>query len=376
MVRISKEAKHYINFRSELVNNRAMTFIGAQITSGKTLGAKMYLLDRYLSEEKKSFFLCRTQDEKKALIMGFNDEILDKAPMNGYDFPDDLELDNSKENMTVNGETWCIVATMREADKYGRNAWPGFDLVYIDEFIMDVKWKYVPNEFEQVMKFCKNVFRTRPNCRLIASGNSHDFDNPYFANLATGCFDTANRKFKLKNIAQMIDVNKRNNLFKFIDIVRPGEKGIIKHEKGVSEWYWSYPVLGDLKDYTLQQIESVISVCAPSYAAKAIQNKFIGYDVDNLVKLSNRAYQVMRLRVGEDKFYIFEDGENLVVSNRGNDSHPGKYSAYSDDLKDKEMFLSTLTKFKIQQKMEKDEVRFTESYSRSRFNSYFGKKAV
>lgn len=373
---ISKEAKHYINFRTELVNNRAMTFIGAQITSGKTLGAKMYLLDQFLSKGRKCFFLCRTQEEKKSLIMGFNDEILEKAPMNGYKYPDGIELSHKKENMTANGETWCIVATIREADKYGRNAWPDFDNVYLDEFIMDVRYKYVPNEFEQVMKFCKNVFRTRPNCRLIASGNSHDFDNPYFSNLASGYFDTVNRQFKLKNIASQIDVNKRNNLFKFIDIVRPGEKGIVKHEKGVDKWYWSYPVLGDLRDYDLSQIETVLSVCAPSYAAKAIQNKFISYDLDNLVKLSSRAYQVMRLRVKEDKFYLFEDGENLVVSDRGDDNHPGKYSAYSDDLKDNEMFLSNLTKFQIQQKMEKDKVRFTQAYSRTKFNGYFGKKAV
>lgn len=75
-------------------------------------------------------------------------------------------------------------------------------------------------------------------------------------------------------------------------------------------------------------------------------------------------------------FYLFEDGENLVVSGRGDGKYPSKYSAYSDALKNGEMFLTTMTKFRIQQRMDLDQVRFTEAFSRSRFNSYFEKKAV
>lgn len=170
----------YYNFDKLFSYNFLLAFVITERGLGKTFGAKVAMLKKFIKNGEQFIYIRRYKTELDSALTTFWSDIQN----NGYF--DDLELKVIKKKMvtefTCDGEVCGYAVPLSTANILKSTAFPKVKTIIFDEFLIDDTglYKYLKNEVNLVLDLMETVFRLRDG-QVIFLGNALSITNPYFA---------------------------------------------------------------------------------------------------------------------------------------------------------------------------------------------------
>lgn len=170
----------YYNFDKLFSYNFLMAFVITERGLGKTFGAKVAMLKKFIRTGEQFIYIRRYKTELDSALATFWSDIQN----NGYF--DDLNLGIKKKKMltefTCDGEVCGYAVPLSTANILKSTAFPKVSTIVFDEFLIDDAglYKYLKNEVNLLLDLMETVFRLRDG-QVIFLGNAISITNPYFA---------------------------------------------------------------------------------------------------------------------------------------------------------------------------------------------------
>lgn len=158
--------KHTLSYRAlfnYIIGNRG---------GGKTFGAKQYVIEQFLKNQKEFIYLRRYRTELQKIDTFFKD--IEKF------FPNH-EFKVKNKNFYIDDEYCGRAIQLSTAQKEKSTAFPNVSTIIFDEFIIDKGTiHYLPQEVICFLEFYETVARSRDDCIVFFLGNAITTNNPYF----------------------------------------------------------------------------------------------------------------------------------------------------------------------------------------------------
>lgn len=173
----------YYNYDKLFSYNFLLAFVIGERGVGKSFGAKLAVLKKFLKTGEQFIYLRRYKTELDTALATFWSDIQSAG------YYEDYELKVKKSKMltefTCNGETCGYAVPLSTANILKSTAFPKVKTIVFDEFLLDVMsgtYRYLKNEVQMVMDIIETVGRLR-DIQVIFLGNATSQVNPYFAYL-------------------------------------------------------------------------------------------------------------------------------------------------------------------------------------------------
>lgn len=170
----------YYSFDKLFSYNFLLAFVITERGLGKTFGAKVAMLKKFIKSGEQFIYIRRYKTELDSALTTFWSDIQSKG------YFDDLELKVVKKKMltefTCDGEVCGYAVPLSTANILKSTAFPKVKTIIFDEFLIDDTglYKYLKNEVNLVLDLMETTFRLRDG-QMIFLGNALSITNPYFA---------------------------------------------------------------------------------------------------------------------------------------------------------------------------------------------------
>lgn len=157
--------------------NAFLNFIIGERGVGKTYGAKMHVIKRFLKTGEEFAYIRRYKEELKSSVGN------DKEPrffkQVAHEFPDHT-FKNTKTTLYINDRVCGYALPLSTAHILKSASYDKVKWIIYDEFIIDKGvYRYLTNEVEQMLDLIETLARLR-DIRVLFLGNAISSTNPYF----------------------------------------------------------------------------------------------------------------------------------------------------------------------------------------------------
>ena len=169
----------WYDYRKLLSYNGLLNFVIGERGVGKTFGAKKFVVNDALMNDRQFVYLRRYKAELDIALEGFFEQLQD----NGYFTENVFTIKNSKKGITkfyCDGEVIGYAIPLSTANILKSASFTKVKTIVFDEFIIDKgTYHYLQNEVIQFLDVIETVARTR-DIRVLLLGNAISITNPYF----------------------------------------------------------------------------------------------------------------------------------------------------------------------------------------------------
>lgn len=169
------DKSNYINYDQILSYGALVNMVVGERGCGKSYGAKLWCIKRFLKKGEKFLYVKRYKSDLKDLDKFFTDVGTDES-ISAHDF----KVNGSKLfiDKQLCGE--CFALSMAQTKKSVPYA--EYNAMIFDEFILEPgAVRYLENETWKFMSLIDTFVRNRSGCKIFVLGNSVKWANPYFA---------------------------------------------------------------------------------------------------------------------------------------------------------------------------------------------------
>lgn len=171
----------YYNYDRLFSFNFLLAFVLGERGTGKTFGAKVAMLKKFLKSGEQFIYLRRYKTELDTALATFWEDI----QSNGYFEDYELRVNKSKmlTKFTCNGKVCGFAIPLSTANILKSTAFPKVKTIVFDEFILDGAsgtYRYLKNEVTMMLDVIETVGRLR-DIQVIFLGNALSVINPYFS---------------------------------------------------------------------------------------------------------------------------------------------------------------------------------------------------
>lgn len=170
----------YYNFDKLFSYNFLLAFVITERGLGKTFGAKVAVLKKFLKTGEQFIYIRRYKTELDSALMTFWSDL----QSNGYFEDYDLEVKKSKmlTEFKCNDKVCGYAVPLSTSNILKSTAFPEVKTIIFDEFLIDDTglYKYLKNEVNLILDLIETVGRLR-DIQVIFLGNALSITNPYFA---------------------------------------------------------------------------------------------------------------------------------------------------------------------------------------------------
>lgn len=171
----------YYNYDKLFSYNFLMAFVIGERGCGKTFGAKVHVLKKFLKKGEQFIYLRRYKTELDTSLSTFWNDLQD----NGYFTDYNLKVKKSKmlTEFSCNGKVCGYAVPLSTANILKSTAFPKVKTIIFDEFLLDNAsgtYRYLKNEVTMVLDLIETVGRLR-DIQVLFLGNALSITNPYFA---------------------------------------------------------------------------------------------------------------------------------------------------------------------------------------------------
>ena len=186
----------WYNYDKALSYNALFTFILTTRGLGKTYGAKLKVINKFLKKGEQFIYVRRYKDELSTISTFFNDIIANKE-FEGHTFK-------------VVGKTFYIddkicgyAIPLSISQRLKSTSYPDVTTLIYDEFIINKgNIQYLRDEVYTFLEFFETVARKRNNVRAIFLANNVSLINPYFQYF--NCIPKNNNRFTLAQDGEVL----------------------------------------------------------------------------------------------------------------------------------------------------------------------------
>lgn len=171
----------YYSYDKLFSYNALLNFVVGERGCGKSFGAKVAMIKRFIKHGEQFIYLRRYKTELDTSLQTFWSDIQSKG------YFDDLELKVNKKKMltefTCDGEVCGYAVPLSTSNILKSTAFPDVGTIVFDEFILDNSagtHHYLRNEVSLMLDIIETVGRLR-DIRVIFLGNAISTANPYFS---------------------------------------------------------------------------------------------------------------------------------------------------------------------------------------------------
>ena len=176
-----KDTSIYYSYDKLMSRDWLMAFVIGERGTGKSFGAKVMALKRFLKTGEQFIYIRRYKTELDTALATFWDDL----QSNGYF--EDLEL-KVKKNKTLsefrcNGKVCGYAVPLSTSNILKSTAFPNVSLIIFDEFMLDVggTYRYLRFEATMMLDIIETVGRLRDIRTLFLGNATSIYGNPYFA---------------------------------------------------------------------------------------------------------------------------------------------------------------------------------------------------
>lgn len=168
---------NFYSYDKVLSYNAMLNFIIGERGVGKTYGAKLFCLNRFIKKGEQFVYIRRYKSELKESVgsekkQKFFNQIMDL-------FPND-KLRNTSDQLFYNDQICGYALPLSTAHILKSSSYDKVINIIFDEFIIDKGvYHYLNNEVEQMLDLIETIGRLR-NIRIFFLGNAISSTNPYF----------------------------------------------------------------------------------------------------------------------------------------------------------------------------------------------------
>lgn len=171
----------YYNYDKLFSYNFLLAFVIGERGTGKTFGAKVAVLKKYLKSGEQFIYLRRYKTELDTALATFWEDL----QSNGYFEEYNLKVKKSKmlTKFTCNDKICGYAIPLSTANILKSTAFPKVKTIVFDEFILDGAsgtYRYLKNEVTMMLDVIETVARLR-DIQVIFLGNALSIVNPYFS---------------------------------------------------------------------------------------------------------------------------------------------------------------------------------------------------
>ena len=173
----------YYNYDKLFSYNFLLAFVIGERGVGKSFGAKVAVIKKYLKTGEQFIYLRRYKTELDTALQTFFSDVQSA----GYFEDHELKVKKSKmlTEFTCDGKVCGYAVPLSTANILKSTAFPNVKTIIFDEFLLDIMagtYRYLKNEVQMVMDIIETVGRLR-DIQVIFLGNATSQVNPYFAYL-------------------------------------------------------------------------------------------------------------------------------------------------------------------------------------------------
>ena len=168
---------NFYSYDKILSYNAMINIVIGERGVGKTYGAKVFALNRFLKKGEQFVYIRRYKSEMTESVgsdkkQKFFNQVLDEFP--------DHELKNTSSTLLCDGKICGYAIPLSTAHILKSASYDKVKTIIFDEFIIDKGvYHYLSNEVEQFLDLLETVGRLR-NIRIFLLGNAISSINPYF----------------------------------------------------------------------------------------------------------------------------------------------------------------------------------------------------
>ena len=171
----------YYSYDKLFSYNFLLGFVIGERGTGKTFGAKVAMLKKFLKSGEQFIYLRRYKTELDTALATFWDDL----QSNGYFKDNKLEVKKSKmlTKFKCDGKVCGFAIPLSTANILKSTAFPKVKTIVFDEFILDGAsgtYRYLKNEVTMMLDVIETVGRLR-DIQVIFLGNALSVVNPYFS---------------------------------------------------------------------------------------------------------------------------------------------------------------------------------------------------
>ena len=158
-----------------------LAFIVTERGLGKTFGAKLAMLKRFLKTGEQFIYVRRYKTELDSSLVTFWSDLQN----NGYF--DDLELKVQRNKLltkfTCNGKVCGFAVPLSTSNILKSTAFPKVKYIIFDEFLLwdGGTYRYLKNEVSMFLDLYETVFRLRDGKAIFLGNSINSYANPFFA---------------------------------------------------------------------------------------------------------------------------------------------------------------------------------------------------
>lgn len=171
----------YYNYDKLFSYNFLIAFIIGERGCGKTFGAKVAMVKKFLKNGEQFIYLRRYKTELDTSLQTFWNDLID----NGYFADHELKVKKNKmlTEFTCDSKTCGYAVPLSTANILKSTAFPKVKYIIFDEFLLDTggTYRYLKNEVTMLLDVVETVGRLR-DIQVILLGNALNVHvSPYFA---------------------------------------------------------------------------------------------------------------------------------------------------------------------------------------------------
>lgn len=171
----------YYNYDKLMSYNFLLAFVIGERGCGKTFGAKVAVLKKFLKTGEQFIYLRRYKTELDTALATFWSDLQENGFFEDYN----LEVKKSKmlTEFKCNGKVCGYAVPLSTANILKSTAFPLVKTIVFDEFILDGAsgtYRYLKNEVTMMLDVIETVGRLR-DIQVLFLGNALSIINPYFA---------------------------------------------------------------------------------------------------------------------------------------------------------------------------------------------------
>ena len=186
----------WYNYDRVLSYNALFNFILTTRGLGKTYGAKIRVIKKYLKKGEQFIYVRRYKDELSTIDTFFND-VINNIEFEGHEF----KVQNKK--FYIDGNICGYAIPLSISQRLKSTSYPNVTTIIFDEFIINTNnIRYLTNEVITFLEFFETVARKRDNVRVLFLANNISLINPYFQYF--NCTPKNNERFTVAKDGEVI----------------------------------------------------------------------------------------------------------------------------------------------------------------------------
>ncbi len=173
---------------------------------GKTYGAKVKVIDRFLEFGEQFVWIRRYKTELDETIKDFFGKVRSEEYLR--EKYGDIEYVRKGYRFYINGELAGHAISMTQASAYKSSEYPNVEWIFFDEFLPEESGSgYLRGEVNTLFGLIETIQR-QDRLRVILLGNALRFNNPYFIHFGISPFKKGIKYFKNKKVLVQMYYNK------------------------------------------------------------------------------------------------------------------------------------------------------------------------